>query len=220
MVPHLVSSKICPFVQRAVILLLAKGVEHEVTYIDLANKPEWFVAQSPRGKVPILIVGDVVLFESQAICEYLDETTGGDRLTPSDALQRARDRAWFPFAGEDLFAPVFRTLISASLEDVEVQKKDLLSKLARLAQEKKGPFLSGDGSRFGLADVAVAPTFTRIDFIGRLTRTDWLAELPGLADYSRRVLELPEVARSVPDDFESAMFALMKKRQSCLLPAV
>jgi glutathione S-transferase len=219
MAPHLVSSKICPFVQRAVILLLAKGVAHEVTYIDLANKPEWFTQQSPRSKVPILIVGDVVLFESQAICEYLDETTGGDRLTPADPLLRARDRAWFPFAGEDLFAPVFKAMISASPEDVELQKKELSSKLDRLALEKHGPYLSGDGSRFGLADVAIAPAFTRIAFIGRLTQSDWLAGYPSLGDYSRRLLERPEVARSVPDDFESAMLALMKKRQSCLLPA-
>lgn len=72
----LVSSKTCPFVQRAVILLLEKRVEHEVTYIDLASKPQWFLDKSPRGKVPLLMVEGATLFESQAICEYLDETRG------------------------------------------------------------------------------------------------------------------------------------------------
>ena len=49
---HLVSHALCPYVQRAVISLTEKGVEFERTTIDLANKPDWFLAISPLGKTP------------------------------------------------------------------------------------------------------------------------------------------------------------------------
>lgn len=66
----LVSFTTCPFVQRATLILLEKDVSFETEHISLANKPPWFLALSPRGKVPLLLVdGGVALFESQAICE-------------------------------------------------------------------------------------------------------------------------------------------------------
>ena len=41
---ELISTKRCPFVQRSVIVLLYKDIEFRVTYIDLADKPDWFRA--------------------------------------------------------------------------------------------------------------------------------------------------------------------------------
>jgi glutathionyl-hydroquinone reductase len=71
---HLISSVTCPWVQRSVILLRVKKVDFDVTYINLREKPDWFLKLSPHGKVPVLQVGDEVLFESNAIAEFLDET--------------------------------------------------------------------------------------------------------------------------------------------------
>src|SRR5882724_5842121 len=77
----LISHKLCPYVQRAVIALTEKGVPFERVDIDLANKPDWFLKISPLGKVPVLVVrnerGDVALFESNVICEYIEDTQGG-----------------------------------------------------------------------------------------------------------------------------------------------
>jgi len=75
---ELISFKTCPFVQRAAITLGYKKVEHEVTYIDLADPPDWFLDISPLAKVPILKVDGEILFESAVINEYLDDITGGD----------------------------------------------------------------------------------------------------------------------------------------------
>ena len=50
----LISHKLCPYVQRAVIALSEKGVAFERIDIDLANKPDWFLAISPLGKTPVL----------------------------------------------------------------------------------------------------------------------------------------------------------------------
>src|SRR5882724_3279158 len=97
----LISHKLCPYVQRAVIALNEKGVAFERIDIDLANKPDWFLKVSPLGKVPVLSVktdgGEVALFESNVICEYIEDTQGGSRLHPQDPLQRAQHRAWMEF---------------------------------------------------------------------------------------------------------------------------
>lgn len=99
----LVSHPLCPFVQRAAIVLLEKGVPFERINVDLSAKPDWFLALSPTGKVPLLKVRridgeDAILFESMVICEYLEETQGGAPMYSDDALLRARQRAWIEFA--------------------------------------------------------------------------------------------------------------------------
>ena len=66
---RLVSHHLCPYVQRAAIALAEKGVPFERINIDLAAKPDWFLKISPLGKVPLLQVGQDVLFESSVICE-------------------------------------------------------------------------------------------------------------------------------------------------------
>ena len=97
----LISHKLCPYVQRAVIALTEKGVPFERIDIDLASKPDWFLKISPLGKVPLLLVetedGEAALFESNVICEYIEETQAGAKLHPRDALERAQHRAWMEF---------------------------------------------------------------------------------------------------------------------------
>ena len=97
----LISHKLCPYVQRAVIALTEKGVPFERIDIDLANKPDWFLKVSPLGKVPVLLVettdGEAALFESNVICEYIEDTQGGAKLHPHAPLERARHRAWMEF---------------------------------------------------------------------------------------------------------------------------
>ncbi len=59
----LISHKLCPYVQRAVISLTEKGTAFERIDVDLANKPDWFLAISPLGRTPVLQVGDTAIFE-------------------------------------------------------------------------------------------------------------------------------------------------------------
>lgn len=51
------------------VVLAEKGVAFERRWVDLANKPGWFLAVSPLGKTPVLLVGDQPVFESAVICE-------------------------------------------------------------------------------------------------------------------------------------------------------
>ena len=107
---ELVSFKLCPYVQRSVITLLEKQVDYNVTYIDLSEPPEWFLALSPFGKVPLLRVGDSALFESAVINEYIDEITPPS-LHPTDPLLKAQNRAWIEF-GSDLLVHVYQMVMA------------------------------------------------------------------------------------------------------------
>src|ERR1700730_17999750 len=92
----LISHKLCPYVQRVAIALAEKSLTFTRVDIDLAAKPDWFLAISPLGKTPVLKVGDAAIFESAVILEYLDETQPGP-LHPADPLTRAEHRAWIEF---------------------------------------------------------------------------------------------------------------------------
>src|SRR5438105_7892875 len=96
---ELVSHPLCPFAQRSAILLREKAVPFEMRMIDLARKPDWFLAISPRGKVPVLVDDGTPLFESAVINEYLDETHP-PRMMPDAPLERARTRAWVEVASD------------------------------------------------------------------------------------------------------------------------
>ena len=72
----LISFTLCPYVQRAMIVLNEKNIPFDIEYIDLSEPPPWFYDISPLEKVPVLLVNDEPLFESMVICEYLDEITG------------------------------------------------------------------------------------------------------------------------------------------------
>ena len=214
---QLVSAKECPFVQRAVIILREKNVAHDVTYIDLSNKPAWFLEKSPRGKVPILIVDDAVLFESQAICEYLDETQGPTRLTPSDAIRRARDRAWFGYASEDFFMPQYVIMTTEDAKTYAEKGEQIAARLARFEGELVGTWLSGDGSKFGLADAALAPFFTRLQLLGTRIGHDWFEGLPRVQAYAAALMSRPSVRDSVVPEFEDVVQQMMRQRKAFAL---
>ena len=109
---ELISHALCPFVHRAAIMLREKGVAFTRRNVDLKAKPEWFLAISPRGKVPVLVADGVALFESAAICEFLDETHP-PRLIADDPFVRARQRAWVEVAS-DLLLAHYRQMTAAT----------------------------------------------------------------------------------------------------------
>src|SRR5512141_613239 len=96
----LVSFDICPYVERSRIVLLEKRLPHEVEFIDLADKPAWFLERSPMGRVPLLLVDDRPVFESMVIDEPLDELYPDPPLFPADPMARAEGRGWIVFAND------------------------------------------------------------------------------------------------------------------------
>lgn len=212
----LVSFTVCPFVQRAVLMLREKDASFDIEYINLMNKPDWFLEISPRGKVPVLVADGAPLFESQAICEYLEDTIPEPRLMPEDAVGRARDRAWFTMTSEELFGSMWKMESAKDQETLDEGKKKFEAGLGLLEKEMAGrDWLSGDGSRFGFADVAIAPMFWRMASLSR-KGFELAADLPNVLAWRDRVLERPTIAKSVPDSWQNDIDGMMKQFGSVL----
>ena len=208
---HLISFKTCPFVQRAVITLKHKNIDFEITYIDLAEPPDWFLELSPLAKVPVLKVDDEVLFESAVINEYLDEITGGD-LQPRDPLARAKNRAWIEFAS-NMLGNLYMMKMSKDEERYNKYRDLLISQLQRV--EKRlgdGPWFNG--VEFSLADTAFAPLFRQNSVAGNKLSVLDPETMPRVAAWAQRLLALPEVRDSVVDEFEDLYLSAMQKNGS------
>ncbi|MCL6268410.1 glutathione S-transferase family protein [Sansalvadorimonas sp. 2012CJ34-2] len=197
---ELISFKLCPFVQRSVITLLEKKVPFDITYIDLSNKPDWFLELSPTGKVPVLKTQGEVVFESAVINEYLDEITPPS-LHPKDPLIKAKHRAWIEFSSSLLMGQ-YKVAFAQDRNAAEEEQKALTKQLAHLEKSvSDGPLFAGQD--FCLVDAAVAPFFMRVDLHNRHFGVDILDGFSRLKTWQSALLDRDSVRYSVVDNFEA-----------------
>ncbi|MCC7320635.1 MAG: glutathione S-transferase family protein [Rubellimicrobium sp.] len=87
-----------PFSRKVRLTLAEKRIEVELVEERYWEQDGEFLRRNPAGKVPVLKLGNRLLSESQAICEYLDEVYPEPPLMPRDAEGRHEVRrlvAWF-----------------------------------------------------------------------------------------------------------------------------
>jgi glutathione S-transferase len=196
-----------------VIVLRVKNVEFDVTYINLREKPDWFLEISPHGKVPVLKVDDEILFESNAIAEYLEETNE-PRLHPADPIKRARNRAWTDFTPDfskalnGIYYTPTREAMEAGLADSKVRLKRVEDALA--ARGNDGPFFNDD--KLSLVDAAYAPFLQRFEVVERYLKTGLLNEFPHLKAWSDVLLADERVTGSVVSNFEEEFYGNLVRR--------
>jgi glutathione S-transferase len=124
--------------------------------VDLKNKPRDLLELNPYAKVPVLVDGDGVIYESAIVNEYLEEKYPQTRLLPADHLKRAKVRVWIDF---------FNTRIHPAASDIQHKRNPeqatqrMQEHLAALEQAMAGKdFIVDDSS---LADVTFIPFYTR-----------------------------------------------------------
>ena len=196
---ELISFKLCPFVQRSVITLREKGVDYDITFIDLNAPPDWFKEISPLGKVPLLKVDDdTVLFESAVIAEFVDEVTPNP-LMPQDPIERAVNRAWIAFASECQSA--YFELTSAPDEAGFIACGDTLMNHFTQLEAKLGDGPYFNGAKLSLVDAAFAPLFMRLDLLSEERPAYDKAAFPKVAAWSATLLDTPSVKESVVEEF-------------------
>ena len=215
----LISHKLCPYVQRAVIALTEKGVPFERVDIDLANKPDWFLKISPLGKVPVLVVttekGEVALFESNVICEYIEETQGGAKLHPADALKRAKHRAWMEF-GSAILGDLWGLETATDAATFESKRQALTAKFARVeAALRAGPYFAGES--FSLVDAVFAPVFRYFDLFDELTEHGIFGDVPKVSAWRAELAERPSVRTAVGADYPQLLRAFLARHEAHLL---
>lgn len=213
----LVSHPLCPYVQRAVITLTEKGVPFRRVDIDLADKPDWFRAISPLGRVPVLQVDATALFESAVIVEYLDEVTGRP-MHPADPLEKARHRAWIETASATLDA-IAGLYAAADAEAFETRRRVLAERLARLGADLggtmgDGPYFSGPA--FRLVDAAWAPVFRYLDAFETIGGLGLLDGNPRVAGYRAALAARPSVRGAVAADYPVRLLDFLRRKGSHL----
>jgi glutathione S-transferase len=157
------------------------GLAYRERLISAVHKPEWYCGQQPWGQVPLLRDGDVTVFESGAILEYLAEREG--KLLPPAGQERAEVMSWL-FAAFNSVEPWFMELATISIfaadqEWARLRKPSLLEDLGKrldpLAEALKDrEWIAG---AFSVADIALV-SMLRIPGDSPL-----IAERPALAAY-------------------------------------
>jgi glutathione S-transferase len=209
----LISHDLCPYVQRAVIALSEKGVPFDRVYIDLADKPDWLPAISPLGKVPLLKVGDAVIFESAVILEYLEETQS-DPLYPADPLARARHRGMIEL-GSAILSDIWGLEI-ATTHDVAMAKIEALKqKFARLERDLgDGPWFAGD--KFGLVDAVFGPVFRYFDLFDRILDHGIFVATPKINAWRAALMTRPSIRDAVVPDYLERLERFVAKQNGYL----
>ena len=209
----LVSHALCPYVQRAEILLREKGIAFERRDVDLANKPDWFLRVSPLGKTPVLLVGDSAIFESAVICEYLDETTS-PRMHPDPPLDRARHRSWIEF-GSSILALV-AAFYNAEDEAALARQADAIrSRFVQLESELgSGPYFAGPA--FSIVDAVFAPVFRYFDVFDDIADFGVWTGLPKVRQWRLALANRPSTGASVGADYPERLRRFLVARGSAL----
>ena len=214
----LISHKLCPYVQRAVIALSEKGVPFDRIDIDLANKPDWFLTISPLGKVPVLVVsgdaGDVALFESNVICEYIEETQSGTSLHPKEPLERARHRAWMEF-GSAILGDVWGLETTTDAAIFESKRRAIAAKFAHVeAALRTDCFFAGE--RFSLVDAVFAPIFRYFDVFDEFVDLNLFKKTPKVLKWRSQLASRPSVKSAVGADYAKLLRAFLVRHDAHL----
>ena len=193
----------------------AKDVEFEVTFVNLRDKPDWFLKISPHGKVPVLKVDEEILFESNAIAEFLDETVP-PRLHPEDPILRARNRAWTDYV------PTFSSALNGvyytkTREDMEAglarapQAVERLEQAIALGRGNDGPYFNGPA--LSLVDAAYAPFLQRFVIADGFLRTGLLDGFPHVKAWTDTLLSNEVVTGAVAPNFLEEFYGNLKRRE-------
>lgn len=186
-----------PNCQRVKIALHEKGLSYQTVPIDIRKgeqkKPE-FLKLNPYGKVPVLIDGNAVLFESCIINEYLNDQYPKPPLMPEDPYKRGRIRVLADY-GLNYIHPQYWSLRGELFNKEGAPDYALVDETRAKLRSLLGYLEDAIGSRlyfmgdFSLLDIALVPRFLRMESFGVLPASS----LPRLGAWLERMKERPSV---------------------------
>ncbi len=165
------------------LVLMEKGINVEINFVDEENKPEDLNDLNPYDTLLTLIDRDLVLYDAQIMMEYLDERYPHPPLMPVDPVSRANNRQFRFRIVRDLFT------LALDLEgdnDIAAanSRKSLRDNLMALAPIfSQYPFFMSE--EFSLVDLSMAPLLWRLPHYGvKLT-----AQAKPLVKYSDKLFD-------------------------------
>ena len=139
--------------QKVRLVLAEKGIDyrsHEINFaIQEQTSPE-YLALNPNGVVPTLVHDGHAVIDSSCIMEYLDEIFAEPRLSPPEAVGRARMRAWLRYFEEvptaavrvpsfqTVFLPLLRVMHSGDEFDRAAAQRPIRKGFYRKMNSGKG----------------------------------------------------------------------------------
>ncbi len=211
----LVTSKLSPFGHRVEMCLIEKKISYEKVDVDLSNKPDWFIQDSPLGKAPIIYGNGRPLFESIAICEYLEETFPDNPLHSKDSYTRAWHRGWMEFCN-GLISSIFGIAFALDQKALDEKLEEARNKIKNLEKYLTAePFFSG--GHFSLIDVCFATAFTpamviRANFGVKIFEEDSRTE-----KYIKKLIERESFDKVIPSDYDNILKDFLERKNSYLL---
>jgi glutathione S-transferase len=153
------------------------------------TQTESYLALNPNGKVPTLVDGEVIVWESNTILRYLcNKIPGGTPLYPADPAARSQVERWMDWQLASLNAPYLGVFREAKKKEEEraagfgADVKELAAQLAILEKGTAGrPWIAG--VNFSIADICLGPVIDRA-----LSFPVTLPEIPGLRAWRDRLV--------------------------------
>ncbi len=211
----LVSHALCPYVQRAAIVLAEKGVPFERRDIDLARKPDWFLSVSPLGKTPVLLLGNEAIFESAVICEYLEETAL-PRLHPDNALLRAQHRSWMEFGSAllNLIGAFYNAPDDTALMARAAEIRARLGQIEAALGEGPAAFFAGEA--FSMVDAVFGPVFRYFDVFDVIGEFGFWGGLRKVQRWRQALAKRRSVIQAVRADYPVLLSGFLRARGTAL----
>lgn len=178
---------------------LEKGVPYELdAFASIEFRGETHRELHPFAKMPVMRHDDVTLYETLAICCYIDATFDGPRLTPEKLVNRCRMFQWISLTNDAIYQHLVRKWVRPVLLDSEARpelaikmRNQARAAIALLEDECDGDYLVGGG--LSLADLFLAPILACAVELDE----DFLSGLPRLGNFWAEVSSRDSFARTI-----------------------
>lgn len=156
--------------RKVLTVLLEKNLDFSIKPLSFADgdhkKPE-YLKINPNGQIPAIIDDNQIIYESTAICEYLDEEYPFPALMPQGSYPRARVRMIEDYCDQFLYPAVIKCFFKLVLRKETLTDED--KKAVDAALKRIEEYLGADnylGGEFSLADCAIMPIIASVDALG------------------------------------------------------
>ncbi|MEK0363741.1 glutathione S-transferase family protein [Pseudomonas sp. CBC3] len=205
----LFGAPLSPFVRKARLCLLEKGLDYQLEVVMPFTPPEWYLQLNPLGRIPAFKDGELSLADSSVICQYLEETYEQTaRLYGNSAVERAQIRWLEKYADYEL-APlttfgVFRNRVlkpssghACNEESVQAALNEKLPPHLDYLERQLGDKTYFVGDQLSMADLAFACQLINMEHGGALIDANrW----PALAAHFIRMKGLASVESVLPGE--------------------
>jgi glutathione S-transferase len=192
------------YVRAARMACAEKGISHALEEVDF--RAEDYRRLHPFNKVPALRHGDFTLFETEAICRYVDRAFSGPALQPADTKALARMDQWMSAINDYVYPVMIEEIVWERLvvpmEGGQPDEAKIAAAMPKLADHvaifertlKDSPFLAGEA--VSLADLALFPILVYVKATPE--GQEALKKAPALVAWFKRMAARPSAAATDP----------------------